>query len=177
MTEQSTPNLFDTFEIWLQGRINTCVGGLTSRLEYTEDCASGLLQRIDALEKLAVDQAHEISMLHEVLNKLAERVQAMLVPQTMDADALLTKIRSSSDWAQALAEVTDMRAFDRALENAVGEAINQSRLVTMSDVTEVINDSFNDSGFADSVKDVMKDDVEGIVKEVIGDMSFEVTVR
>lgn len=162
-TPPSSNNLFNTFEVWLQSRINTCVGGHESR--------------IARLEERIQTQAHEISTLHEVHNKLAERVQAMLVPQTMDADALLTKIRSSSDWAQALAEVTDMRAFDRALENAVDEALNQSRLVTMSEVTEAINDSFNDNAFSDSVKDVIKDDVEGIVKEIIGDMSFEVTVR
>lgn len=145
-TPPSNSNLLDTFEVWLQGRINVCVGGHAGRIARLE-------------ERLQTQDGY-IKHLEETIDKLANRVQAMLVPETMPADELLVKIRSADEWPNALKELLDTSAFERAIERN----LDIERLVTMSDVTEAIDDWSNDSGFNDSVK------------EVINSMSFKVTV-
>ena len=42
--------LFDVMEHWLQGRINTCVSGLFSRIERLEEERSELFSRIEELQ-------------------------------------------------------------------------------------------------------------------------------
>lgn len=53
--------LFDVMEHWLQGRINTCVSGLFSRIERLEEERSELFSRIE-------DMQSQINDLHNKLD-------------------------------------------------------------------------------------------------------------
>lgn len=117
----STPSLFDAFEVWLQGQINTAVAGHASRIERLEE----RLQTQDGYTK----------HLEETIDKLAKRVQAMLVPQTMDADTLLEKLRNAEEWLEVL----------------TGDVLNSSAF------TEAVNETVFDRTFDEKIKDCIND--------------------
>lgn len=115
-------NLFDLFQRWLQGEINAAVAGHASRIERLEE-------RLQA-------QDTGLKTLQDAHLKLRDHVQAMLVPATMDADALLAKIRDAEDWEEALQDVLGTHAFaeainedvfDRTFDSKVKEAVQDLR--------------------------------------------------
>lgn len=108
--------LFNTFEVWLQGRINTCVAGHASRIERLEE-------RIEDLSR--------------AVNVQADRVQKMLVPETMDADALLNKLRGAIDWVEAAP--MDELVGSSEFREAIREEVFEGRALTEA-VIEIIQD-------------------------------------
>jgi len=91
-----------------------------------EECA-----RVGSLQRLL---GSEFNILHEAHNQLANKVQAMLVPETMCADALLDKVCNSENWSDAVAGCYT----DSAFEEAVNDVVSGRELKQM--VRDIVND-------------------------------------
>lgn len=128
----STPTLFDTIQHWLQGAVNDATAGYASRIERLEDRIQTQNDQINLLCQAGQDLAGRVAVLEaraaglddlwRAHNKLSRDVQAMLVPQTMDADTLLQKLRGAENWHDAITDdVLGSPAFTTALNEEVFE--------------------------------------------------------
>ena len=128
----STPTLFDTIQHWLQDAVNDATAGYASRIERLEGRIQTQNDQINMLYQAGQDTAVRVAVLearaaglddlHQAHAKLARDVYAMLVPQTMDADTLLQKLRGAENWHDAVAdEVFGSPAFTTALDEEVFE--------------------------------------------------------
>lgn len=113
----------DAFEVLHKGLKPACMENFLANLE---ECS-----RVGSLQRLL---GSEFNILHEAHNKLASKVQTMLVPETLCADDLLEKVCSSENWGEAVAECYREVAF----EDAVNDVVSGKELKEM--VKDIVND-------------------------------------
>lgn len=130
-------SLFDAFEYWLQGLVNTCVSGLDSRLKALEEArADSVDDAIRVLQEKVRAQENAMALLcQHTLPAMEDRI-VRLGDRTFDendVDEIWDQIRrrvrdqieDSLDRYNALDAITDDQRWDSAIADAVREALTE----------------------------------------------------
>lgn len=143
--------LTDVLQHWLQGEINSCVAGHQSRIDHLE-------QRIEALAHVIDCQSRLIEGQHEALKELYERV---------------TSLETSNERSTAYLRVKAMLEPESMCADDLLKKICESEKWR-----DVLNDIYSDSAFVDAVNDAVTDrDLRSMVRAIINDLNFDVSVR
>lgn len=140
----------DVFEHWLQGRINTCVSGLLSRIEHLEVDNDNLKEVVNLLaprvarmddevkylsDKIKGTDRQASSMLHmldgygkqlcnlKIGGTSVERFDALMREWAGEfgVEPLLKALRGSADWEESVSNAFATVEFNDAVKEAVGE--------------------------------------------------------
>lgn len=165
-----TANLFDTFEVWLQGRINLCVTGLVSRLETQEkamreqcDLNITLLDRIKKLED--GERPNDERLYAEVNSYMKDGGGQTLV------DGLVAAALANNPAAERATRAICSEYWDNWLNHN-----NLTDYIEGRDIWNMIEDDV-DTAIDDKGVGLSDEDLEEKIKDVVRDnLTFEVTV-
>lgn len=184
----------DVFEHWLQGRINTCVSGLASRIEHLEVDNDNLKEAMNRLVPRTAQLEDEVKYLREfTAARAAEAATLRTLVSCMDTD--VTRARDREDLLHDKVKALDLQAsgmlhmldgYGKQLCNLkVGnpsltlEAFNglMEEWAKEFDVDPLLDTLRAHYDWEDAVGDVYgTTEFNDAVKEAVGEMSLEIRV-
>ena len=185
----------DVFEHWLQGRINTCVSGLTSRIEHLEVDNDNLKEVVNLLAPRVASLEDEVKFLREFTTaRAAEAATLRTLVSCMDTD--LTRMRGRENLVDDKVKALDRQAsgilhmldgYGKQLCNLkVGnpsaltlEAFNDlmGNWCGEFDTDDLLHALQNNTDWEDKVGSIYGTvEFNDAVKEAVGEMSLEIRV-
>ena len=160
----------DAFEHWLQGRINLCVDGLTSRIYNLEETIYAQRERLELQEKVLNDHIVRLAKLED---------GGTIISDEKVETAVRDIIENSAEVERSLKRATESvvdRAIEKYMENWDFNDDLDARAV-WSLIEDDVQEALSVSSVVEKcIVDWMDSNLDGKVEDAVKSLTFEVSV-